>query len=240
MTGGPPVFQREVHAVYSRKWTSNFKAMFRRPHHDAPPPAPGMHFRKDSADSIESVHDKDGGHKDSKLRGYEFESPWEGRCEFRTAEHGRILRCQHHLPLEGMPGGGGDTSSAAHSNSNSTRDPVSELRLSLPSNNRHGRSKSGSDVPTAQAIRGHFGRFMSRPSSGISEEEEWDEDDETGSAIVSPFDLNLGREKAGGGHKGKRAKMGKLIIYDAGLKMLDLVVATNVGLWWKLWDESVG
>jgi hypothetical protein len=30
--------------------------------------------------------------------------------------------------------------------------------------------------------------------------------------------------------------MGKLIVYDAGLKMLDLVVAANVGLWWRLWD----
>lgn len=51
------------------------------------------------------------------------------------------------------------------------------------------------------------------------------------------LDMNLGREKAGGGANGKKAKLGKLIVYDEGLKMLDLVVAANMSLWWKGYDK---
>jgi hypothetical protein len=49
------------------------------------------------------------------------------------------------------------------------------------------------------------------------------------------MDLSLGQEKAGGGNKGKRAKLGKLIIHDEGFKMLDLLVAANMGVWWSVW-----
>ncbi|KAL2072239.1 hypothetical protein VTL71DRAFT_11582 [Oculimacula yallundae] len=48
------------------------------------------------------------------------------------------------------------------------------------------------------------------------------------------LDLSIGQEKAGGGNRGKRAKLGKLIIHDEGLKMLDLVVASNMGIWWSV------
>ena len=47
------------------------------------------------------------------------------------------------------------------------------------------------------------------------------------------MDLTLGREKAGGGRKGKNAKLGKLVIEDEGLKMCDLVVAACMGVWWQ-------
>ena len=50
------------------------------------------------------------------------------------------------------------------------------------------------------------------------------------------LDLSLGRERAGGGNRGKRAKLGKLIIHDEGYKMLDLVVAANMGVWWSVFD----
>nr|MBC9701445.1 hypothetical protein [Leuconostoc sp.] len=49
------------------------------------------------------------------------------------------------------------------------------------------------------------------------------------------LDLSLGREKAGGGNRGKRAKLGKLIIFDEGFKMLDLIVGANFGVWWGGW-----
>lgn len=62
--------------------------------------------------------------------------------------------------------------------------------------------------------------------SGTSE----DEDDR--------LDLSIGREKAGGGNRGKRAKLGKLIIHDEGFKMLDLVVAANMSVWWSVWEGS--
>jgi hypothetical protein len=54
----------------------------------------------------------------------------------------------------------------------------------------------------------------------------------------SVLDLSLGKEKAGGGSGGKDAKMGKLIVEEEGLKMLDLVVAVNIGLWWRAWEKS--
>jgi hypothetical protein len=52
------------------------------------------------------------------------------------------------------------------------------------------------------------------------------------------LDLSIGREKAGGGNRGKRAKLGKLVIHHEGFKMLDLVVAANIGVWWSVWESS--
>jgi hypothetical protein len=52
--------------------------------------------------------------------------------------------------------------------------------------------------------------------------------------------LDLGRERAGGGFGGKQAKLGKLIIWPEGVKMLDLLVAANVGLWWRAWERTGG
>jgi hypothetical protein len=54
----------------------------------------------------------------------------------------------------------------------------------------------------------------------------------------SVLDLSLGQELAGGGSGGKQAKMGKLIIEPEGLKMLDLIVAANLGLWWRAYEKS--
>jgi hypothetical protein len=51
------------------------------------------------------------------------------------------------------------------------------------------------------------------------------------------LDLRLGREKAGGGRKGKNAKLGKLIIEDEGLKMCDLVVAASMAVWWQYYEN---
>lgn len=47
------------------------------------------------------------------------------------------------------------------------------------------------------------------------------------------LDLSLAREPAGGGMRGKSAKLGKLIIEDEGIKMLDLVVAACMAVWWR-------
>lgn len=54
----------------------------------------------------------------------------------------------------------------------------------------------------------------------------------------SRLDLSIGQERAGGGNRGKRAKLGKLIIYDEGFKMLDLIVAANMGVWWSVWGSD--
>jgi hypothetical protein len=61
---------------------------------------------------------------------------------------------------------------------------------------------------------------------------EGDESEET------RLDLSIGQEKAGGGNRGKRAKLGKLIIHDEGFKMLDLVVCANMGIWWSVWESD--
>ncbi|KAJ5662393.1 uncharacterized protein N7477_010009 [Penicillium maclennaniae] len=47
------------------------------------------------------------------------------------------------------------------------------------------------------------------------------------------LDLSLARELAGGGMRGKSAKLGKLIVEDEGIKMLDLVVAACMAVWWR-------
>ena len=54
------------------------------------------------------------------------------------------------------------------------------------------------------------------------------------------LDLSLGQEFAGGGLGGKQAKLGKIIIEDEGLKMMDLLVAANMALWWRAYDKTSG
>ena len=52
------------------------------------------------------------------------------------------------------------------------------------------------------------------------------------------IDLSLGQERAGGGFGGKQAKLGKLIIWQEGFGMLDLLVAANLGLWWRGYERG--
>jgi NADH dehydrogenase (ubiquinone) Fe-S protein 8 len=120
--------------------------------------------------------------------------------------------------------------------------PVSELRFNLPHGTRHqapdrdGTSKGGRW--DANHLSGHFSKLLHHRSR--SSDEESDNDDEYGEDDNSaPMDLTLGREHAGGGTRGKRAKLGKLIIHDEGLKMLDLVVAANIGVWWTTWGRML-
>jgi hypothetical protein len=54
------------------------------------------------------------------------------------------------------------------------------------------------------------------------------------------LDLSLGQEQAGGGFGGKQAKLGKLIIEDEGLKMIDLLVAANMALYWRVYEKVDG
>lgn len=56
-----------------------------------------------------------------------------------------------------------------------------------------------------------------------------DEDD-----LEPELDLSLGQERAGGGFRGNKAKLGKLVIYGGqGLAMLDLFVSANMGVWFN-------
>lgn len=196
-------------------------------------------------------------------KGYTFASPWDGRCDFRTSSNGRALKC-HHVrntqsqgfnPLvaaqalrDAMPesNGGGGSGGAAGGGRTRTRGmsaslpmgdlgnrvPVSELRFNLPSSDLFN-SKEDRDRAVAEMKEG-LGRLLVR-SPGGHEYDDADDDDKE----EPIFDFSgLGREKAGGGNRGKRAKLGKLLVHDEGLKMLDLVVAANMGIWWQAWERS--
>jgi hypothetical protein len=110
--------------------------------------------------------------------------------------------------------------------------PVSELRFNLP----------GSSVPATP--RGeesskrssffHRGRH-SRNNSSLSVNRD---EPETVRNSLDRLDLSLGKEFAGGGFGGKQAKLGKIILEDEGLKMMDLLVAANLALWWRAYEKA--
>ncbi|KAL9584142.1 MAG: hypothetical protein Q9212_002301 [Teloschistes hypoglaucus] len=120
----------------------------------------------------------------------------------------------------------------------SQKNVVSELRFNLPSSSTTGvaspRMLRSPDRPTTAKRTPYFSsRHKSESSVG--------EDHTQRLPIEDPMNspnLSLGREKAGGGFGGKQAKLGKLIVEAEGLKMLDLVVAANMGVWWKAYEKS--
>lgn len=67
-------------------------------------------------------------------------------------------------------------------------------------------------------------------SSGASAAYSQDDDDDLD---IEPMNLTLGQERAGGGMRGNKAKLGKLVIEPEGMNMLDLLVAANMGVWWS-------
>ncbi|KAK3051366.1 hypothetical protein LTR09_007389 [Extremus antarcticus] len=147
---------------------------------------------------------------DRRSKAYSFTSPWNGACEFETAKTGRSLKCRHRI-------------------GNSIFD-VSELRFNLPATSRN------TPAPLTSNTSSYFLRHRQRSLDG------GEDDFDTGSSIMitedGRIDLSLGQEKAGGGFGGKQAKLGKLIIEPEGIKMLDLLVAANVGLWWRAWERA--
>jgi hypothetical protein len=157
---------------------------------------------------------------DRRSAGYSFFSPWDGRCDFSTSTSGRALKCRHHLP------------------NNQGSVEVSELRFNLPTTSKQ------TPAPTSLAEkRGSYFHSLHRrlksndswgggPSPGGEQELPTHMIDEDGN-----LDLSLGQEKAGGGFGGKQAKLGKLIVHPDGVAMLDLLVAANVGLWWRAWER---
>ena len=148
---------------------------------------------------------------DMRSKGYTFTSPWDGNCEFVTGVTGKSLKCRHRIPASG------------------TTVDVSELRFNLPTSSRRTLGEKRSSY------------FMQhRHKFSHSEDSSFDDGGITPSIMVSEdgrIDLSLGQERAGGGFGGKQAKLGKLIIEPEGVKMLDLLVAANVGLWWRAWER---
>ncbi|PZD39425.1 vegetative incompatibility protein HET-E-1 [Pyrenophora tritici-repentis] len=174
-----------------------------------PTPTPSFLTREDQTYGSIQVSDRQ-----TSFRGYVFSSPWDGRCEFITGVGGGSLKCRHIVPgLQGAP---------------PTAATVSELRFNLPS------SPKGS-TPTGEATLKRSSIFRrgrhSRNNSSLS----IDRNDGAGNARnpLDRYDLSLGQEFAGGGLGGKQAKLGKMILEDEGLKMMDLLVAANMALWWR-------
>ena len=158
----------------------------------------------------ESVH--------SDARGFVFESPWHGSCEFSTGIAGRSLKCKHTM----------DSASEA----------LSELRFNLPSSNAFSPALRPPSSPDA-ARESKRSSIFSRHGRTHSASEYSDYRTQEGKVeLEDRMDLSLGQERAGGGFGGKQAKLGKLIIEKEGLKMLDLLVAANLALWWKVYEKA--
>ena len=161
-------------------------------------------------------------------RPYTFLSPWNGTCEFSAGLAGRSLKCRHVLPSL--------SSGSGVKESSSTR-TVSDLRFNLPSSKlldlfSHKRSPLTMTDSKRSSFFGYsHGRRNSVADQQHEAEDSDDEEDER-------MDLSLGQERAGGGMRGKEAKLGKLIVEDEGLKMLDLVVAANMGVWWSVYGRN--
>jgi hypothetical protein len=109
---------------------------------------------------------------------------------------------------------------------------VSELRFNLPSSSKA--STPRGEESSKRSSFFHKPRH-SRNSSSISDSRVESSEDVRRS--FDRMDLSLGQEFAGGGFGGKQAKLGKLILEDEGLKMMDLLVAANVALWWRAYER---
>lgn len=220
-TANGTYFSRQVTMGYTKSWTASVKEKLQKLEGEAR--ARTGHRRGDSATSGESFDQASAPNESAtqgmRPRGYTFASPWNGRCEFRTGNGGRTLRCTHALD-----------SGAANGSSSSEPAVVSELRFNLPTSE----VIPGASHPRDSQLLGTFGKALrSRARS-----DPYGYDDDEDETRPPRFDLSLGKERAGGGRRGNRAKMGKLIITNEGLKMLDLVVAANIGVWWETWENN--
>lgn len=155
---------------------------------------------------------------------YTFTSPWNGTCTFGPGANSRTLRCRHIIPY---PKNSIHYSSPRSPSSSSAPAPpavtVAEIRFNLPTFPCQSPRPTSSDgiVPPNKDPR----RSNDSLASPIDEDR---------------LDLSLARERAGGGMRGNSAKLGKLIIEDEGLKMVDLLVAASMGVFWGVYDHALG
>lgn len=156
----------------------------------------------------------------SSSKGYTFESPWLGICEFHTGIAGRSLKCTH--------------TSRATDNVSMSAASVSELRFNLPSSNALGppRTQISSDSSRSSKRSSFFSHHRAKSAFEVPSSSSYGSKIE----LEERMDLSLANERAGGGFGGKHTKLGKLIVEHEGLKMLDLVVAANIALVCSLSD----
>ncbi|KAJ2969477.1 hypothetical protein NQ176_g8640 [Zarea fungicola] len=178
-----------------------------------------------------------------KPRGYIFTSPWDDRCDFRTGNGGRSVHCyQAAAPNDGGAGGQFAPYNQLLEEQGINLPPrlsatmLSDLRFNLPSTELRVNKSQDDTIGGESKLKGHFAKFLR--TTGAHHHDSHAGEDEYDDALTSPFEMNLGGERAGGGNRGNRAKLGKLVIYHEGFKMLDLIVSANVGVWWGAWERS--
>lgn len=176
---------------------------------------------------------------DHRSKGYTFLSPWGGKCEFSTGIAGRSLKVD--LPSSSSCISITDYCKCKHrhdalASHNETITEVSELRFNLPTHaSRFGHASVDLDNDHRSSYFAPSSNHRpSRSESFIESEPHWT----TMRNEDGKIDYSLGRERAGGGFGGKQAKLGKLIVEDEGQKMLDLVVAANLALWWRAYERK--
>ena len=192
-------------------------------------PRPSFNFHRSSHQSennIKSDHPASPASlhsKTPKTNHYTFRSPWNGICDFDVGVLGRSIKCKHTLGSRFIQ--------------------VSELRFNLPSSRAFGpppKTPSPNGTTTKEAKRSSFFSTTTqhqRQRSSIERYDSRSHDEVNSEEADERMDLSLGQELAGGGFAGKQAKLGKLIVEEEGLKMLDLVVAANMGIWWKVYGR---
>jgi hypothetical protein len=216
----PLSFKTTDQTVSNPSTPTNSNPSFHRTIALTQPPSPTrpFHRRQNTSDtSAESQYPSLSPPKRSKpltssKAHYSFLSPWNGTCTFSTGLNGRSLKCKHLL----TPTLAGSDASPAVT--------VCEVRFNLPLTSNHSNTNHYNNA--ARPRIGHHFKHASLSSISSTQNRE-DSSDSDGR-----MDLSLGREKAGGGRKGKGAKIGKLVIEDEGLKMVDLVVAGAMSVFW--------
>ena len=139
--------------------------------------------------------------------------------------------------------GNGNSHGSGNGNGHSHSHSQSHSHGSGPGRSRAASSVGENALRARDQLQGQFQKFINKAAAAAADRVDhhnqhypYSDDD----AEDWRLDLSLGREKAGGGNRGSRAKLGKLIVAEDGLKMLDLVVAANVGVWWTSWERTFG
>ncbi|SLM40184.1 hypothetical protein LPUS_10906 [Lasallia pustulata] len=218
-TGGPASDRHSEHSSPLRDGDASRKSRSLRPSFDT--------RRGRSAEGEDCKPRRSSQGRPPGIKDYTFRSPWNGLCEFTTGIAGRSLKCKHTLVSSSNP------SAAA-----SQPVTVSELRFNLPSSKIFPSTNSASEA-SAKTTSSKRSPVFSMNHSRTASAESVDGEEENGDGM-DRLDLSLGQEYAGGGFGGKAAKLGKLIVEDEGLKMLDLLVAANMGVWWRVWERGGG
>ena len=187
-----------------------------------------------SSDSTKSRYAPTDGLAEPKAgskKAYALRSPWDGICEFTTGLAGRSFKCKHAFASSNPRFGPGMHSAQ-----------VSELRFNLPSSKTLGSAAPKRLAPGMAREVKRSSLFLHphrRRSSSSFEAKDTHGTEHVASKVEleERLDLSLGQEHAGGGFGGKQAKLGKLIVEEEGLQMLDLIVAANMALWWRVYER---